>query len=353
MRPRLLLATSCCAAALIAGACSSSSSDDAATTLSFGTLADTPSGDTCTDATGDLMVDESDEGQRRAEPAGIDITSASAELGDDELTLRFETVQPIASAPEPLFLVQHGDLIQSPSLSWEIRVELEGGAWTATLITVPNVGRQIETTLNHPVQVTGNTLTLVLPRSDLPSISSRLWSFGSSAGVSANNSVFDDCLPFDQTSTDGGTTGSTTDGGSASMAPIVGQVGSAIEGPDGSSVTVHAVEAPAVPDEGVALDAVPGTQLVAADVEVCATDRPLQAVGDARFVVTMSNGDVRDVVSLPTSPHQPQFPVEITLRPGSCERGWVTFQVAADTSVASVAYDVSGVGVGPLLVAET
>ena len=348
MRIRSLLAV-CVGLALLGGACSSSDGDAAAPPPTG--VIDTPSGDACTDGTGDLLVSATDTGDLRSEPAGIDITTAEAALGEDDLTISFTTLQPIESAPDALFLVQHGDLIQSPSLSWEVRIEEEGGLWVATLITVPQVGREESTTLSAPVTVSGTELSVTIPRDDLPQISSRIWSFGSSAGVSAVNRVFDECLPF----VEGPTTGSSSPSSvpTETVPPVTGPVGTALEGPDGSQVTVHAVEAPAVPDPEFTLEAVVGTQFVTADVEVCATDRQLDDVGESRFIIELDNGDTRGVVALEESPHQPQFPLGVSLRPGDCERGWITFQVAIDTAVTSIAYDVSGEGVGPLLIATT
>ena len=352
MRLRTLLPV-CCCLALLGGACTSSTQDDIdPADFQPDPAAVAPSGDSCTDGTGDLLVDTEDTGKVRSEPGGIDITLAEAVLDDDDLTLHFTTVQPIESAPDPLFLAQHGDLVQSPSLSWEVRLEQDEGAWTATLITVPPVGREVPTTLSAPVVVDGNDISVVIPRDDLPQISARLWSFGSSAGIAADNRIFDECVPFAQDPT-GSTAPPASSGPTVTAPPVVGPLGSPLDAPDGARVTVHLVEAPAVPDEGVDLQAVPGTQLVTADVEVCATDRQLDDVGASRWVVTLDDGDTRSAVSLRQSPHPPQFPVGVTLRPGECERGWVTFQTAADVGVVSVAYDVSGVGVGPLVISET
>lgn len=354
MRVRTAIAL-CLPLVLVGVACSSQ--EDPPAPIAADTLPDTPAGDACQDGTGDLLTDAEDTGRTRSDPAGIDIVSAAAELDDDTLTIRFETLQPIESAPDATFYVQHGDLIQSPSLSWELRIEeSDAGAWVLQLITVPTVGRENETTLAVAPTVEGTVATVTIPRADLPAVSSRLWSFGSSAGISADNRVFDECLPY-APSGDGGTTGSTGPTGtgdpSVTAPSVFGDVGQTLEGPDGSRVTVHNVEVPAVPDAEFDLSAVVGTQFATADVEVCASDRQLDDVGERRFLVTLDNGDTRGVVELPKSPHQPQFPVGVTLRPDTCERGWVTFQIAADAGVASVGYDVSGSGVGPVLTFAT
>jgi hypothetical protein len=157
-------------------------------------------GDFCTDPTGDLSSDASaDEGTGSA-PAGLDIVSASAELGADRVVVRFDTNGEIASLVSPTFVVAQGNPFDA--LSFELRVVRDDSTatWAITLITWAE-GEQRRSIVTEPV-VSGSTLEFEVPTEALPPLANYLL-FGATAEVDGQGIVFDDCSSLDVAPTPG------------------------------------------------------------------------------------------------------------------------------------------------------
>lgn len=153
-------------------------------------------GATCDDPTGDLSLQASELGGNLREPAGVDITHAEARVTDTTLRVSFTTAGPIAGAPVPEFRLAHGLTGQADSFELLATPPESGvGPWELRLATFRPDGRggigEIRTLLPVDVKIEGNTLSYEVPRQALPSLTSYVWQFGSSA--TANDTVIDVC----------------------------------------------------------------------------------------------------------------------------------------------------------------
>jgi hypothetical protein len=216
--------------------------------------------------------------------------------------------------------------------------------------------RQQEKTINVPVTVESSELRYSVPLDQLPPISTILWLFGASSGVSDESRVVDDCQPFNQTGSPDDTEpdGSEPSAGTTPSVPsISGSVGQTLTAPDGSKVTVRSIEVPAVPNNEQTPEPVPGTRFVAADVEVCGGSKQVDNVGERRWSLetTAPSGERRlSAWDAPRSPKSPRFTAGATVRAGECVDGWVVFQIGDTATPVSVNYDTSGTGIGPLVI---
>lgn len=316
-------------------------------------------GASCDDAAGDISNDaNSTKAGTLSEPAGADLTHFEARLEGSDLVVKITTVGDMASAPKPVFTVFQGSLEADTSRSWQVQFRLEANQWKAKLSELPKgVGqRQTDTELpSVAVVVEGNTLTARLPRSVIPVIGTTQWLFGSSAGVSANNSVFDDCIDF--TTSDGGpgTTSSPATsrpgGSSTSTTALTAPMNTPITGPDGIRFTVLTIDDPAVPNREVGDEAIPDNHLAAVELEVCATTAQLDDVGDARVSVVLDDGSGRDPwPAADAYTNDPRFPIKQTVRKNECVKGWMTFEIGDGKAITEVRYNLSGNSAGPYLI---
>ena len=197
------LATGLLAAAVVALAaagCSSGGTSAQGVPSTLGPQSTLPEmrGYTCPDPTGDLGTKLTGTGTG-TEPAGIDITTASAQVEGDELVVTFTMAGPVASVPGPFFDVLQGD-VSAPQVTWELRAEpTSSGAWGIQLVTFKN--GEARQDLSAPVTISGNTLSYRVPLSDIPPIATLQWSFGTSSTASNNSVVFDDCSSITDPST--------------------------------------------------------------------------------------------------------------------------------------------------------
>lgn len=309
-------------------------------------------GETCDDPAGDLSNDaKSTAPGTLSEPAGIDLTRASTVVEGDNLVIDLTTVAPPGTATNPEFFVDSGDPQAAPASSWELRLAPKGGTWSATLVQFPTSlgARDKRTPLTVPVSVRDNRIVATIPLSQLPPIATTLWLFGASAGASDATRIFDECLPFQQTTGTTGPTGpATTRSGPTTSLPT-GSVGQTLTAPDGAKVTVQTVAVPARPNRVPEAEPVPGSRLAAVEVQVCAGTTAIENVGEGRFTFRSTAGVGSAPWAAPAYTNDPRFPASQTVRPGECASGWITFEVAADAQAASILYDTTGGGAGPFL----
>lgn len=352
--------------AIIAGAAACSDEPDPAAappTLPRATQ-DQPAstGDVCNDPTGDIANDASSNAAgTMSEPAGIDLVRAETRIEGDQLRVTATVVAPWSTATQPAFFIMQGDPQVQAALTWELRFTSEKGPWTILLVKYPTAQgqRQTDTPLTAPVKVTDNQLEALIPLGDLPVIATTQWLFGTTSGVSDNNRVFDDCVPFQQSGTDttgGSAPAGTTPSGSvpsSAVTPtsaVTGSVNQPVVAQDGARITVRTIDDPALPNRTVTEAPFPTAHLAAIEVEVCATTRQLERVGERRFSVELADGATQDVWDAPDHTNDPRFTAERTLRsgsPGECAEGWITFAVPNTSEIAKVIYDTSGTGAGP------
>lgn len=335
-------------------ACSGQSSDDGAFTPPTTRDPSKPAsmGETCDDPAGDLSNDAKTTAPGTlAEPAGIDLTRASTAVEGDNLVVDLTTVAPPGSATNPEFFVDSGDPQAAPAASWELRLAPTGGTWKATLVQFPTSlgARDKRTPLTVPVSVRDNRILATIPLSQLPPIATTLWLFGASAGASDATRIFDECLPFQPTTGTTGAPGPTTTRSGPTTSLPTGAIGQTLTAPDGAKVTVESVAVPARPNRVPEVEPVPGSRLVAAEVQVCAGSTAIENVGEGRFTFRSTAGVGSAPWTAPAYTNDPRFPASQTVRPGECASGWITFEVAADAQVASILYDTTGGGAGPFL----
>lgn len=343
--------------ALAVSACSGSSSEQAlpsGISVSGNTLGPRAFGDRCVDQPGDLESAVTGSTAKLAQPAGIDITVAEAKVVGDRLRIQFDTVGPIDSATNPLFIVQQGDLTAALDISFEIRAQpRNGNQWGAQVIRFANRREQPAVDLPGTVTVNGNQLVVDVPMASLPKIATAIWQFGSSSGVANQARVFDDCQPFASPGTDApaGAAGTTTPPTAPPAEPsLQGIVGTPITASDGSRITVRQVQVPAQPNRAVKEEAIPGDRLAGVEAQVCAGKTELQNIGDKRFSVQVATGQGIAPWPAPDYTNDPRFPAGVTLRPGECVEGWITYEIPQNSPIISVTYDVSGVATGPFVV---
>ena len=199
---------------LAVAGCGSSRHQTAAPPSTLGSKSTLPEskGYTCSDPKGDISADTSANGTL-TQPSGIDLLEASAHVEGDVLAVKFTTVGPITTVPQPLFDVFQGDIGTAPDFSFELRAQPTGtataaGPWSVTLHTFKG-GNEAKTELSVPVTVTDTTLSYQVPLTQIPPIATLQWQFGSSAVVSTG-SVFDDCNSFTTTTTSGGASTTTS-----------------------------------------------------------------------------------------------------------------------------------------------
>lgn len=173
--------------ALLAASCSSDDDGDP-TAASTPTLPQSD-GDVCDDPASDITADVKADGVG-AEPAGIDIVRARAELtDDDQLDVRFTTVGPTTETPGTTFIVAQGTPFTP--LAFELRATAgEGGAWRVETVTWDTAERKTSVPVS-PI-VTGETLSFTVPMDGLPPLGLYL-SFGASSELDGVGRVLDDC----------------------------------------------------------------------------------------------------------------------------------------------------------------
>jgi hypothetical protein len=308
-------------------------------------------GDECTKAPGHLQGP--DGAQNLTEPAGIDIVRAEARVEGEQLVVRFVTAGPIESTLNPLFVVQQGDLSSELVMddSFELRATPGGpsGTWSVRLITFADHRERPASPLSVPVTVDGNELNYAVPLAALPTIVTRVWQFGSSAGASDDTRVTDTCEPFATSTDTTGTTAKTVGTGAAAPPTIPAQMGRPAAAPDGSSVTVLAVATPANVNRTILVNPIPPDQLATIEVVVCAGGSEVDDVSDRRFTVQVADGRSFDPWP-PDYATSPRFTAGQTLRPGECTAaGFVTYEVPQGDNITMVTYDVGGHHVGPYL----
>lgn len=341
---------------LLLGACSSAEEnlDPGPYSVPQNTIGKAGTGDECSDPTGDVGADVKGQGGQ-SDPPGIDLTNAQAKVVGDVLEVSFVTNGPIEATTNPLFLIQQGDTSQAINVSFELRATPDrAGRWGVNLITFSRGQQAQPKPLQVPVTVQGNQLSYTVPLASLPTIATILWQFGASAGVSNNNRLFDDCLPFTRAAQAPGTTRtpgemSTT---TATTPPRTGRVGELVEAQDGSKVMVELVDNPARPTHQPRAEPIPQNQLAAIKAEVCAGTNGLDRVGDYRFTVQIQDGRSFDPWAADDYTNEPRFKLETSLRAGECERGYINYEIPRDAKITSVTYDVAGKKVGPYVVVE-
>ena len=167
------------AAVVLAGAglaaCGGSSGGDAAVPEATIPVSSS-TGDSCTDATGDLDLPA---GVPASTPglSGIDIVKASATVDGDQLDVSMTMAGPVDAAPSATYVVAQGDPLGA--LSFELRMVHGTDGWTTTLITWPEA-KETRTTVAVTPVVAGDTLTATVPLQGLPPIALAL-QFGTSA----------------------------------------------------------------------------------------------------------------------------------------------------------------------------
>jgi hypothetical protein len=174
----------------MASACSDDGDSTSATAPV--TAATTSTGDECLDPTGDLGEEVRAEGTL-TEPAGVDLVSASAQLTDRGLEVRFETAGPVALAPRPEFFVFQGP----PALPQSFEVQAsrqDDGSWTVTLVTYAD-GPSTRP-LAVPVTAEGQVVSYTIPSDDVPPVGTLYWAFGARSADEAGVTVLDDCDPL-------------------------------------------------------------------------------------------------------------------------------------------------------------
>lgn len=161
------------------------------------TAATTSTGDECLDPTGDLGEDVQTQGTL-TEPAGVDLVSASAELTDRGLEVRFETAGPVALAPRPEFFVFQGP----PALPQSFEVQAsrqDDGSWAVALVTY--AAGPSTRPLTVPVRAEGQVVAFTIPPGDVPPVGTVYWAFGARSADDAGVTVLDDCDPLAAAST--------------------------------------------------------------------------------------------------------------------------------------------------------
>lgn len=306
-------------------------------------------GDECNDPQGDLSDSVRGTGTL-SEPAGIDLLRAEAKVEAELLNVSYTTAAPIESVTNPVFFLQQGDTSQALNVTFEVRAEKDqsAGGWKLRLITFTGNSER-STPLEATVNVVDNKLTYSVPVKSLPQIATILWQFGSTGGVSSNNRLIDDCLPFNQAPEPGqGPAGSSTS--TMAVAARTGSLGQPITASDESKITVKAVVNPAKPGRQMVAQPIPLNQLAAVEAEVCAGSSAVERVGEFRFTVQLADGRSFDPWAADDYSNEPRFKLETSLRPGECEHGWINYEVPKDSQITKVTYDVAGKKVGPYVV---
>lgn len=107
---------------------------------------------------------------------------------------------------------------------------------------------------------------------------------------------------------------------------------------DGNTVLVHIYQQP-VP--ATAIEADPGNQFAAVEVEVCAGKRGIPRATADSFRLELVDGTRRGRSFF--GPKEPRF-ADAKLPPGECARGWVNFEAPVDERPAYVVFQGSSVG---------
>ncbi len=190
--------------ALALAGCSPTNHSATPSTVGPQTTLSQTKGYVCHDPVGDISLDPKAAGTL-TQPAGIDITEASALVKGDVLAVSFTTNGPIATVAQPLFDVQEGDPSTAPSLSFELRAQpvdptKPGGEWNVVLHTFTG-GNEVKTTLGVPVTVSGNMLSYEVPLKQIPAVVSLQWQFGTSSVQPDGSVPYDDCSSFSSDTT--------------------------------------------------------------------------------------------------------------------------------------------------------
>jgi hypothetical protein len=320
------------------GSCSSSSSDSSSP-VNSDPVAPVLDVD-CVDPAGDVSV------------GSIDVTTASVHPDGDILELRFDTLADIEGANDPIFSVSHGDPATNAGSAFELRTEKNiSGAFGLQLITFPTQaqGQEVRKTVTSAtVSVSGTSVVVRVPMSDLPKITTRVWLFGASAGGDEGRTA-DVCDTFGVESPDG----STPDGaGPASTTPPTtvktGVVGEELPSANGGKVTLHGFENPAVPARTLEAPIPEGKVVVAADVEMCSGTKDVSGVGLLSWQLKTADNRLwspwlDDHTADPVLPNSQRLPA------GQCTRGWANWLIDAGSPPAQLTFDLAGSGYGPFL----
>jgi len=170
---------------VVAAGCSpSQGGGGSAATIGSQTTIGPSRGYTCIDPRGDIGIDTNGSG-KLSSPAGIDILRASADVEGTTLVVHFLTAGPIAQVRRPLFDMEQGDISSAPDQSFELRAQPVGnqppsGQWGLTLHTF-RAGTEATTNLQTAVDVSGDTLTYAVPLSQIPTIATLQWQFGTAS----------------------------------------------------------------------------------------------------------------------------------------------------------------------------
>jgi len=188
----------------VLGGCSSGggpSAGDIPSTLGPDPTINEANGVTCTDPAGDISTDPKATGTM-TQPAGVDILVAESKVDGDVLKVTYTLNGPVADVPQPFFDLLQGD-VTAPKYSFELRAEpASNGKFGLTLVTF-DTGTDVRKQLAVPVTVDGSTLSYEVPLTQIPKISTLLWTFGVSATMPDGSVPFDDCssLTGDSTAT--------------------------------------------------------------------------------------------------------------------------------------------------------
>jgi hypothetical protein len=145
-------------------------------------------GDECIDPVGDLTSDARSTGIG-TEPAGVDLTAASAKVEGDQLAVQFTSAGPVTATPGTTFAVAQGTPFTA--FAFELRMTAgEGGVWDIEVITWDTEERKTSVPLRPTVS--GNTLSVDIPMSALQPLALYL-QFGASGTLEGVGRVVDDC----------------------------------------------------------------------------------------------------------------------------------------------------------------
>lgn len=175
---------------LLVAACSGDEPSTAVTTVPTSTAVGDSS---CDDVTGDVYLTSDPTASPTGRVPAIDLVSADATLGDDELTFRFETVAPIEDALFPEVIVFAGGATEPDR--YEVRAVRGDDGWAVRRITFVD-GAPVEAGLAATVEAHGTVVTFSVPAGVLPPPGDFISFAFASTAVDGTVSVNDECFPF-------------------------------------------------------------------------------------------------------------------------------------------------------------